>query len=261
MLFKIGFIDIDMTVLISFLIGIVFGFVLMALWYLVAVISSLNKGLRKRKTDVIDIDEEEIKWLIKDAHKLFKDKDVRNEIGYGKYLFQLSKDLSNDIASKFYPKSKYPYLELTLDESLVLLKYVSDRLDELLEKRILKMFKGMTLRRLMTLNDTKTKFEDNIIVKSSNKLQVGQVFKKGLMVLNAVNPVYWFRKLVVDNVINIVLIRLGLVVISLVGEETYKIYSKKVFDVELELDSDIDSIFDEIKKAIKEEDLDDEKKK
>jgi hypothetical protein len=67
----------------------------------------MNKGLKLRKTDEQDIDEEEIKWLIQDAIKLFKDKESREAAGYGKHLLEVNRELSVDIAKKFYPKSKY----------------------------------------------------------------------------------------------------------------------------------------------------------
>ena len=117
-------------------------------------------------------------------------------------------ELSADIATKFYPKSKYPYLELSLDESLVLLKYVSDRFNELLEKPILKMFKGITLRRLFTLSEAKTKIDNNLLVKATNKLKVNEIIKQSMMVLNVVNPVYWFRRLVLNNVTHVIMIKL-----------------------------------------------------
>jgi len=253
MIWDLGPFSIDLGWLITFFSGVFFGFILMAAWYLVAVIASLNTEMRKRKVDVEDIDEKEIEWLIEDAHKLFKDKHQRAKVGFGQHLLNVSRDLSNDIATKFYPKSKYPYLELTLDESLVLLKYVSNRFNVLLNKPILKMFKGMTLRRLVTLNDVKTKVDSNLIVKSANKLKLFDLFKKSMFVLNLANPIYWFRRLVLDNVLNAILIRLGLVVISLTGEETYKIYSKKVFHVEKELPSHIDKLYQEMEDLMRED--------
>ena len=251
MIWNLGFIEINVGWLITFFSGVLFGVTLLSLWYLVAVIASLNKGLRRAKVQEEDIDEKEIKWLIEDAHKIFKDKKIRNEVGYGPHLMKVALELSNDIATKFYPKSKYPYLELTLDETLILLKYVSDRFNNLLEKPVLKMFKGITLRRLITLNDAKTKIDNNLFVKASNKLKLNDIFKQSMMVLNVVNPVYWFRRLVLDNVAGAIMIKLGLVVISLTGEETYKIYSKKVFDQEANIDSGIENIYKELEDDLK----------
>lgn len=253
MIWQVGPFTIDLGWIITFFSGVLFGFILMALWYIVAVLASLNKGIRKRGVDVEDIDQKEIEWLINDAHKSFKNKQKRNGVGFGQYLLDISLELSNDIATKFYPKSKYPYLELSLDESLILLRYVSDRFNELLNKPILKMFKGMTLRKLITLNDAKVKIDNNLIVKTSNKLKAFEIFKNSMMVLNVVNPIYWFRRLVLDNVTNAVMVKLGLVVISLTGEETYKIYSKKVFNEERELDSGIEAIYKAMENTMKED--------
>ncbi len=251
MIWDLGFIQINIGWLITFFSGVLFGVILLSLWYLVAVLASLNKGLKRTKVQEEDIDQKEIKWLIEDANKTFKDKKLRTEVGYGQHLINTALQLSNDIATKFYPKSKYPYLELSLDESLVLLKYVSNRFNELLEKPVLKMFKGITLRRLITLNEAKVKIDNNLIVKASSKLKVNEIVKQSFMALNIVNPVYWFRRLVLNNVTNAIMIKLGLVVISLTGEETYKIYSKKVFDSESTIDSGINALLDDIESDVK----------
>ncbi|CDR31175.1 Uncharacterised protein [Acholeplasma oculi] len=253
MIFDLGFIKIDIGWLITFFSGALFTLILVTLWYLVAVLKSLNKDMKRNKVQEEDIDELEIKWLINDAHKLFKQKDVRDSVGYGQHLLNVSLELGNDIATKFYPRSKYPYLELSLDESLVLLRYVSNRFDELLNKPILKMFKGLTLRRLITLNDAKVKLDNNLLVKATNKFKVNEIFKQTMLVLNVVNPIYWFRRLVLDNVTQVIMIKLGLVVISLTGEETYKIYSKKVFNQDKELNSGIEEIYKDIENSLKED--------
>ncbi|PKK88215.1 MAG: hypothetical protein CVV62_02130, partial [Tenericutes bacterium HGW-Tenericutes-7] len=68
---SIGPINLDLSTLISFILGISFGFFLMLLIYLYSVLKSLDKGLKFRKADEEDIDEEEIKMLILDAQSLF----------------------------------------------------------------------------------------------------------------------------------------------------------------------------------------------
>ena len=60
--------------------------------------------------------------------------------------------------------------------------------------------------------------------------------KYGSMALNAVNPVYWFRKLVINTSIDVMTRKVCVVIIGVVGEETAKIYSKKLFDKPIELD-------------------------
>ncbi|MBN2299826.1 MAG: hypothetical protein JXC31_01435 [Acholeplasmataceae bacterium] len=244
-----GPIEFDFSTFVSFLIGISVGFLLLLLIYVYAVLKSLNKGLKLRSVDEEDIDEEEIKWLIKDAQKEFKNKEIRTELGYPKHLLNIITELSVDIAKKFYPKSKYPYLELTVDETLKLNHYVTDRLEELLSGRILRLTRGMTLTKIVEMNDTKTKIDNNVIVKTAKKYK--DVARTTVAVINAVNPVYWFRKLTKEIAVNKVLIRIGMTIIAITGEETYKIYSKKVFDIEKSIDTGVDEIYDALSEDLK----------
>ena len=73
----IGSLTIDISGIITFLSGVIFGFIILALWYLVAVIASLNKSKKIKKVDEADIDQKEIEWLIDDAHTQFKNKKLR----------------------------------------------------------------------------------------------------------------------------------------------------------------------------------------
>ncbi len=248
-LISIGPINIDITMLISFLIGISFGFILLFLIYIYAVIKSINKKSHFRKVDEPDIDEEEIKYLIEDAQAQFKDKDLRNEVGFEKLLKQITGELTVDIASKFYPQSKYPYLELTVDETILLARYVTNRLDEVLSGRILRLTRAMTLAKIMELNQVKSRIDDSKIVQTAKKYS--KVTKTAMAVINAVNPVYWFRKLTQETAINIIMVRIGLALIAITGEETYKIYSKKVFATEKTIDTGVDDIYTELTKDFK----------
>jgi len=243
---NIGPIVIDLSTLISFLIGVSFGFFLLLLIYLYAVLISLNKGLKLRKADETDIDEEEIKWLIQDGQAQFKNKELRNDVGYAKHLQNITAELTVDIAKKFYPKSKYPYLELTVDETLNLAHYITDRVEDLLQGKILRMTRGLTLAKIYELNETKTKVDNNKFVKAARKYS--KVTKAAVAVLNAVNPVYWFRKLTKETALNIIVVRIGLSIIAITGEETYKIYSKKVFNVEKTIETGVDDIYEDLKK-------------
>ncbi len=253
---SIGPIRFDFSTFVSFLIGLSFGFLLLLLIYLYAVLKSLNKALKLRSADEQDIDEEEIKWLIEDAQKQFKDKETRIAIGYPKYLLQITRDLSVDIAKKFYPKSKYPYLELTIDETLRLNHYITDRLEELLQGRILRLTRGLTLSRIVEMNEVKTKIDNNPLIKTAVKYK--KVTKAAVTILNAVNPVYWGRRITQEVALNIIVVKIGLALIAITGEETYKIYSKKVFDEDLSIDMGVDSIYEDINKELDREDAKDE---
>jgi hypothetical protein len=245
----IGGLTIDLGILISFLLGTSFGFILLFLLYIYAVVLGINKNSKFRKADETDIDEEEIKWLIQDAQEQFKNKELRLQEGIYDHLFHILRDLSVDISKKFYPYSKYPYLELTIDESLKLSHYITDRLDELLKGRILAMTRGFTFTKIKEMTEIKSKVDNSAVGKVAK--QYSTFSKAAFATLNAVNPVYWFRKFTKDVVINIVVIRIGLALIAITGEETYKIYSKKVFDIEKTIDTGVDDLYEQIKEDVK----------
>src|SRR3989339_1408854 len=179
---SIGPINFDLSSLISFLIGISFGFLMLLLIYVYAVLKSVNKGLKLRQTDEQDIDEEEIKWLIQDAIKLFKNKEAREEAGFAKHLLEVNKELSVDIAKKFYPKSKYPYLELTVDETLMLNHYITDRLSEIMKGKIFNLTRGWTISKIVEMNETKSKIENSAVVKTAMKYS--KVTNAAVQILN-----------------------------------------------------------------------------
>lgn len=239
----------DLSTFSSFILGVIFGFFVVLLIYVYAVLKGLNKGLKLRKVDEEDIDEEEIKWLIRDAQEEFKNKDRRNQIGFFPFLLEVNRELSVDIASKFYPKSKYPYLELTIDEALRLNHYITDRLEDFLKPKLFRLIRGKTIASIVEINDAKVKLENTKLAKAAKKY--GKVTNAAFVAVNAINPVYWFRK-GTQSISNVFLLRIGLVLISITGEETYKIYSKKVFNEDKDIDTGIDSIYDELKKDIKE---------
>ncbi|MFP4177312.1 MAG: hypothetical protein ACLFTZ_00960 [Acholeplasmataceae bacterium] len=252
---SIGPLELDYGIIASFLLGISFGFVIVIMIYIYAVIRSMNKKLKRRKADEVDIDEQEIKWLIDDAKAQFKDKERRNEVGFIQHLGNVAGELSSDIARKFYPESKYPYFELTIDETLHMSHYITDRIDELLSSKILKLFRGTTLRRIIELNETKENIENSPIVRTAKKYRLSEVAKTTAAVLNATNPFYWGRKGVSKLTTHAILMKIGLAVIAITGEETYKIYSKKVFDEERTIDNGLDEIYDAISKSESKDDL------
>lgn len=238
--------------LLVLLSGIFLGFIIFGLIYLYAVVRSLSSKVRTKKVEEEDVDEQEIRWLIKDAQKTFNDKKIRDEEGYATLLSQLTKDLSNDIASKFYPSSKYPYLELTIDETILLIGYISKRFDELMSKRILKLFRGLTINQLIIAKDTKDSFDNHRIVKGIKKRGVAEVVKGFLTAINIVNPVHWIRKSI-GKVSDLIFVKIGLAIIGIAGEETYKIYSKKVFDEEKTIDTGIDDLYRDLAEEMEKE--------
>lgn len=254
--YKLFPIELRIDVFVAFFFGLFLGFVLLLLIYIYAAIRGLKKGLRVNAVEEEDIDEEEIKLLIKSSQSTFKDKKLRQEVGYGALLIREVKDLSVDISKKFYPNSPYPYLELTIDETIELNYYITKRVEELMNNKLLKMFRGMTLRKIAELNNTKVKIEESRFVKTAKKTKITQIASQALKVINVANPFYWFKKATIDQAVNIVMVRIGLAIIAITGEETYKVYSKNVFKVEKELEPSIEDLYASIQKDFEEEDFD-----
>lgn len=243
---------------IAFFLGIGAGFLLLLLIYIYAVIKSINKKFNLHKVQEEDIDEEEIKWMIEDAQKQFKNKEIRSKEGFGTLLLRVNKELTYDIASKFYPDSKYPYLELTIDETILLNHYITDRLDELLSGKIFRLFRGMTIRRIVEIYDSKEKIEKNKIVKTAKKHRLGKIASSTMKVINAVNPFYWFRKLTFDKAIDLIILKISLALIAITGEETYKIYSKKVFNKDKTITTNIEDLYEELRTELENEEGDED---
>lgn len=238
----------DWKYLVVFLSGIFFGFLFLSLLYIYSVIASLNRKNKRSKKTTLEIDQLEIQMLINDAKTIFKDKEAKNEAGLVPHLRTTVIDLTNDISKKYYPTSKYPLLELTLDETLKLTHYISNRVDELMNAKILTMLRNRTLAQIKSLYDTKTKISDTKVVKVAGDLKTKKISKTILGALNALNPAYWIKKVTVDKLTELVVMKICLAIIQIVGEETYKIYSKSVFR-STEEEFNIDELYEEIKKG------------
>jgi hypothetical protein len=228
----------NLPTIIAFGLGILLGFLLLLLIYLLAVIRGMNTEMRKRKVQEMSVDESEIEWLINEAKSRFLLLEKAKEGSTFANVYQISKDLANDIASKFYPRSKKPLQELTIDETLILLHYITDRVDELLQARILKMFRGMTIKQILALRTTTTKVKESKIYKTAVGAKLGQVWSA----LRYANPFYWIKKGTIDQAIKIIIKKIALNSIVITGEETYKIYSKKIFEVTKDEDLTLDEL-------------------
>lgn len=239
--------------LLSFFIGVIFGITLLILFYLYQALKSLRKSKLASKVSKEDIPEEKILFLIDEAREKFKDKNLRENKGHITFTIEISKDLIYDIAKNFFPESKYPLYEITIDESLELAKYISNRINEILNRRGFRPIKKLTIARILSWSVTKKKIDESAIIKAGKKYKVEKLFKTTLNVLNIANPVYWFKKLVINTSLDLIIKKLCLVIIGIVGEETYKIYSKKVFNQEVDIDSLNEEILHEIKDDLNKE--------
>jgi len=249
LIFKLWIFDFDLTSLVSFIIGILFGCALLALVYSVLVVTSL-----KRKKYVIsaqnnEVSDEEVKEIIDNSIKQFKDSSLKGSANVVEHCRDICFNLVVDISRRFFPKSKRPFAELSVDEILKLAVYISDRINEIIDRPGLRGIKKLKLSTILSFGDAKKIIDDSELMKATKKYKVKQVFSTIFGALNFLNPVYWVRRTVVNTTLDFAVKKLCLAIISIVGEETYRIYSKKVFDEEKLIDTNVD----EIVKAIDED--------
>lgn len=221
---------------INFFFGIITGMIVFSLVYVYLVVRGKNIDVEDIKRPTIDVDVEDLVQMIKEKQIKFKKSRKASSDNAGKHTFLLSYELVEEIAAYFFPESKYPMLELSVNELLNLNHYITNRIDKLLEKPLLKNTKNIRITKIIEFLDKKKALEETKIAKAAKKMKVGKVVKYGGAVLNALNPVYWFRKLVINTSVDAMTKKVCVVIIGIVGEETVKVYSKKLFDAPVELD-------------------------
>lgn len=236
------------------LVGIIIGFVLASTIYGIYMLLCLKKEEKGRRIRSLDNDvtNEEIKEKINEIKEKFiinieglSTREKFEELGYS--LFETM----NTVAGLYYPDSKYPLYELTIDELILLLHYVSDRVDTMFSKPFLRPFKKMTVSQIFKFIDMRKQMNEKKIVKVITNKKTHKIKDIVLGTLNIINPIYWFRKIIMGTTINTAIRKACLIVIDIVGEETNKTYSKAIFDKERkiyhdEIDSEIDKLGGEI---------------
>lgn len=245
-LLKLWIFNLDFTTILSFLIGIVLGGIIVCMVYAFIVLSSLRNKKFIIKTQEDNLTTQEVKDMISSSQKSFKDKDLRGDLSRIVHCKNICTSLVYGIATRYYPKSKHPLLELSIDEVLMLNIYIENRIEEIMNRRGLRLLKKLKISTIVEFTQMTNKVIDSKAFKVSK--EVNSTISTIKKIVNVVNPAWWFRKLVIDKTINIITNKLCLVVIAIVGEETYKIYSKTVFDKEVNIDSNIDEILDSIDK-------------
>lgn len=251
LLFEIWIFKFDWTSLATLLVGVFLGCALLAIIYSILVVSSMKNKKYVVKAANTDVTDDEIKEIIDNAILQFKDKDLKGSKATLLHCKDICFAMASDIARKFFPKSKRPLAELSLDEILKLSIYISDRINEIVDRPGLRLIKGVKLSTILSLGDAKKVIEDSQLMKVTKKYKVMNVFKTIMGALNVLNPVYWIRRAVINTSLDFAFKKLCLAVIGIVGEETYKIYSKRVFDEEKIIDVNVDEIIKSIDDDLK----------
>lgn len=233
---------------ITFFFGMVTGIILFSAIYVYFFV-------RGKKIDVdaikiptgTGVDNEILKMMIKDKQKQFKRSRKAGNEGTVKVTFDLSYQLVEDISGSYFPESKYPMLELSVNEILKLVHHITDRIDDLLDKPVIKNTKNMQVIKFMEMYDKKKQVEESKIFKVAQKTKLPKLMKYGGKVVGAINPVTWFRKAVINTSVHAMTNKVCVVIIGIVGEETVKVYSKALFEEETVLnvvDNDVQQLLE-----------------
>jgi hypothetical protein len=110
----------------------------------------------------------------------------------------------------------------------------------------------MTIRKFYAINKTKNDVVNSEVGKIVQKYKIVDITKSALNVVNVFNPFHWIKKATYAIVSKLVFDKIALIIIATTGEEAYRIYSKKMFGKEDEVDSGISQIYDNLYKEIDE---------
>ena len=218
--------------------GVLLGAIFTVFFYALATLASLRKSRYVMDKRVKQVDTAEVQAIIKDAQDQYllqkSAKDPEE-----KYMTKIVMHEVESIAALYYPKSKRPMAELTIDELILLARYITETMDKILSRRALKMFKRMKLSTILNLADIK----NNKAVKTAEKYKVGKVAKYATMAINAINPFYWFKKAVIDTSFSLITKKLYLIVLAIIGEQTNKVFSREAL---VEMEDQFDAVLKEI---------------
>lgn len=215
----------------AFVLGIVLGLLIAGFFYMVLVLRAIKKSNNIKKP--LKTNQNECYDIVHQAKADYK-KRKRKYGPNARFLLvrDLSERLAYDIARYHFPESKQPFLEISTYEVLETVKYIILRIENILKRKPLNKLKGLSGVEILTMFEMKDRFSGNKAVKNIVKANKSAVVKTAKSVLGVINPTYLIRRTVVNTTINMSVDVLCLVMLNIVGEEVYKLYSKELFVME-----------------------------
>lgn len=248
--FKKLYLELSWTSVFVLLTGIVIGFIIFASFYLVIILRGVKQA---EKMQELLTSKEDIKknHMAKKVINAAQDRFIEEVEEYSlKQKLECTKDISfkliNDIAKVYYPDSKYPLSEISIEEIIKLNQYIIERVEKIFQNKFLRLLKGIKISRLMWVIDTKKEMDSNKLLKAAKKMKLENAIPKVLNVLNIFNPAYWTNKITLSSIDYLVVNKVLLLLINIVGMETAKVYSKNLF----EENDDVDEMIANIEKEI-----------
>jgi len=232
------FLAIDWRAIQYFVLGIITGIILLILSIAFILSRSERKKTKNRLGQTVALDDKVILDMVESKQDQL-DKTARlTDGGYFKVAVDLSLELSEEIARYYFPKSKFPIYELSIQEMLNLNHYITKRVEELMNGRFFKLFKNYRIATILDILNTRKKINNSKLMQITRKIKLQQIYSATRTVLNYANPIFWFRKLAIKPTTVVVTKEICKYIIAIFGEETNKIYSKAIFKAE-DSESDI----------------------
>lgn len=233
-------IEFDIKMLICFLVGIALGVIFFLMGFLFIIVKSI--GSKDADVTTNDFISKDVKDMIYHAQKEYKDRSLRGNNSKTNRLFAISKDLIYAIMAKYYPNSKSPIYELSINEIVLLNINIGCRFDDVINRRGVRIIKKFRLSSIYDISQN-LKNNENVYKDYDDKFK-----DRKKKFLNIINPAWWVKKSIIDKAINIVVDKLYLIIIAICGEEVYKIVSKKFDDefIDTETESNVNEIIDSI---------------
>lgn len=240
-LLKFGIFEIDYTLIILFIIGLILALFIFGIVFLALKLSTKNKNFMvKSKASVT---KETGSILLVEAEKDFYHRVKDLDEPSFEALKLVANKLMDDIAILFFPKSKMPLYELTIDELLELFKTASRHAEEKLNDGfITRILKGkFTISGIINMTQTKEDIEESPIEAEKSKFwsNIGNAFKAGLNKVKDAAVGYVLKKSDAINKIFALLLRI-------IGQETFDAFYRKIYNEESEVDFGIDEIVNEL---------------
>lgn len=232
----------------TFLLGMATGFVLLMLFLAYFFVSGRKKKQKILMSKQTPLDDQVILEMIEAKQKELLDTVKSTDNAYFKVTFDLSFDLMHEIAKYYFPESKYPIYELSVQEVVDLNTYITERIQGLINSKIVRHFKNHRISSIINLINKKKALDNSKLMKLSKKLKIPKFYTVGKTILNYANPIFWFRKLAIKPSTTLVTKEICKLIISIFGEETNKIYSKKLFQEENleELEQEYDKLIEAV---------------
>ncbi|MBP5343409.1 hypothetical protein J6Y73_05740 [bacterium] len=234
--------------IIAFFLGIVAG---MTILFSIAMLIIARGKKKVKKTYIPTMEElsnEKVRELIANKQKDFIIAVEENDADYFKTCFSLTLELLHEISSYYFPNSKYPEYELTVNEASELIHYIVDQVINTLDRPLLKRLKDTKISTIVSGIEKGKKATKSKTFKAAS--EGAEVFKESRAIINTINPIYWFRRLVIEGTANIAIKKICKSELSIAGREFNKVYSKNLFkntenDTDKIIKEDIEEIFND----------------